>query len=180
MPMLGSGLIAVNAQGCQVSGIALRLGAVTACALYTVLTRRLLLDDGSLVVVLGQQVLAFVLVLLALVVGVIAGWYATSTAMDAATLGWRPRLVSSTTHSRTSGTSRRCVRCQRRGGLGAAAHPSRSNDQALTAGSRSGTSSRRSLATCLEGPAMHSARFVADAAHGCVVRAATNVCGQYT
>jgi len=48
MPMLGSGLIAVNAQGCQVSGIALRLGAVTACALYTVLTRRLLLDDGSL------------------------------------------------------------------------------------------------------------------------------------
>lgn len=66
MPMLGSGLIAVNAQGCQVSGIALRLGAVTACALYTVLTRRLLLDDGSLVVVLGQQVLAFVLVLLAL------------------------------------------------------------------------------------------------------------------
>jgi len=26
----------------------LRLGAVTACALYTVLTRRLLLDDGSL------------------------------------------------------------------------------------------------------------------------------------
>ena len=60
------GLIAVNAQGCHVSGIALRLGAVTACALYTVLTRRLLLDDGSLVVVLGQQVLAFVLVLLAL------------------------------------------------------------------------------------------------------------------
>ena len=37
----------------------------------------LVLDDGSLVVVLGQQVLAFVLVLLALVVGVITGWYAT-------------------------------------------------------------------------------------------------------
>ena len=63
------------------------LGAVLACALYTVLTRRMLLDDGSLVVVLGQQVLAFVLVLLALVVGVITGWYATSVPTDAGTLG---------------------------------------------------------------------------------------------
>ena len=71
----------------QLGGIVLTLGAVLACALYTVLTRRMLLDDGSLVVVLGQQVLAFVLVLLALVVGVITGWYATSTPTDAATLG---------------------------------------------------------------------------------------------
>ncbi len=39
-------------------GIALTIGAVTACAFYTVLTRRLLLDDSSLVVVLVQQVAA--------------------------------------------------------------------------------------------------------------------------
>ena len=71
----------------QLGGIVLTLGAVLACALYTVLTRRMLLDDGSLVVVLGQQVLAFVLVLLALVVGVITGWYATSVPTDAGTLG---------------------------------------------------------------------------------------------
>ena len=46
-------------------GIALTVGAVTACAFYTVLTRRLLLDDSSLTVVLVQQVaaLAFALVL---------------------------------------------------------------------------------------------------------------------
>jgi drug/metabolite transporter (DMT)-like permease len=40
-------------------GIALTVGAVTACAFYTVLTRRLLLDDSSLAVVLVQQVAAF-------------------------------------------------------------------------------------------------------------------------
>ena len=62
----------------QLGGIALTLAAVLACALYTVLTRRLLLDDGSLVVVLGQQLFAFVLVLVALVVGAVTGWYATS------------------------------------------------------------------------------------------------------
>ncbi len=39
-------------------GISLTLGAVTACAVYTVLTRRLLLDDGSLEVVLAQQLAA--------------------------------------------------------------------------------------------------------------------------
>lgn len=46
-------------------GIALTVGAVTACAFYTVLTRRLLLDDSSLVVVLVQQLaaLAFALVI---------------------------------------------------------------------------------------------------------------------
>ncbi len=36
-------------------GIGLTVGAVSACAFYTVLTRRLLLDDGSLEVVLVQQ-----------------------------------------------------------------------------------------------------------------------------
>ncbi len=39
-------------------GIALTAGAVSACAFYTVLTRRLLLDDSSVEVVLVQQVAA--------------------------------------------------------------------------------------------------------------------------
>lgn len=47
------------------TGIGLTIAAVSACAVYTVLTRRLLLDDGSLEVVLVQQVaaLCFALVL---------------------------------------------------------------------------------------------------------------------
>lgn len=40
------------------SGVALTVSAVGACALYTVLTRRLLLDDASLPLVLAQQVAA--------------------------------------------------------------------------------------------------------------------------
>lgn len=44
----------------DVIGISLTVGAVAACAFYTVLTRRLLLDDGSLEVVLVQQVAALV------------------------------------------------------------------------------------------------------------------------
>jgi drug/metabolite transporter (DMT)-like permease len=40
-------------------GVTLTLAAVAACALYTVLTRRLLLDDASLSVVLVQQAAAF-------------------------------------------------------------------------------------------------------------------------
>ena len=71
----------------QAGGIALTLAAVLACALYTVLTRRLLLDDGTLVVVLGQQVFAFGLVLAVLVVGAVTNWFATSLPSDAATLG---------------------------------------------------------------------------------------------
>ena len=39
-------------------GISLTVGAVSACAFYTVLTRRLLLDDGSLEVVMVQQAVA--------------------------------------------------------------------------------------------------------------------------
>ncbi len=48
-------------------GVSLTVGAVTACAFYTVLTRRLLLDDSSLDVVLVQQAaaLCFALVTLA-------------------------------------------------------------------------------------------------------------------
>lgn len=45
-------------------GIALTVGAVTACASYTVLTRHLLLDDGSLTVVLTQQLAALTFALL--------------------------------------------------------------------------------------------------------------------
>jgi len=46
-------------------GIALTVGAVTSCAVYTVLVRRFLLDDSSLKVVLVQQIaaLAFALVI---------------------------------------------------------------------------------------------------------------------
>lgn len=42
----------------EAMGIALTLGAVTACAFYAVLTRRLLLDDSSLSVVFVQQAAA--------------------------------------------------------------------------------------------------------------------------
>jgi drug/metabolite transporter (DMT)-like permease len=59
------------------TGIALTLAGVGCCALYTVLTRRLLLDDSSLTVALAQQAAALVFaVLLATVaeaVGV-TGW----------------------------------------------------------------------------------------------------------
>jgi drug/metabolite transporter (DMT)-like permease len=54
-------LLVVHSPGASgaTRGIALSLAAVTACALYSVLTRRLLLDDSSLTVVLAQQVTAF-------------------------------------------------------------------------------------------------------------------------
>lgn len=55
-------------------GIALTLVGVGCCALYTVLTRRLLLDDSSLTVVLAQQVAALVFAaLLATAVGALGG-----------------------------------------------------------------------------------------------------------
>jgi drug/metabolite transporter (DMT)-like permease len=46
------------------AGVALTMSAVGACALYTVLTRRLLLDDESLALVLAQQVAALVFAVL--------------------------------------------------------------------------------------------------------------------
>lgn len=51
------------------AGVALTFGAVGACTVYTVLTRRLLLNDASLLVVLVQQgsALAFALVLATIV-----------------------------------------------------------------------------------------------------------------
>jgi probable blue pigment (indigoidine) exporter len=55
-------------------GAALTLAAVACCALYTVATRRLLLDDASLPIVLAQQVVALTFaVLLATVVGFTGG-----------------------------------------------------------------------------------------------------------
>ena len=59
-----------------------------ACALYTVLTRRMLLDDGSLVVVLGTAGARLrARPAWHSSVGVITGWYATSVPTDAGTLG---------------------------------------------------------------------------------------------
>jgi drug/metabolite transporter (DMT)-like permease len=58
-------------------GIILTLVSIGFCALYSVLTRRLLLDDSSLTVVLSQQAAAFgFAVILTTVVGVLggAGW----------------------------------------------------------------------------------------------------------
>jgi probable blue pigment (indigoidine) exporter len=58
-------------------GIALTLVSVACCAVYTVLTRRLLLDDSSLGVVLAQQAAALVFAgILATVVALLggAGW----------------------------------------------------------------------------------------------------------
>jgi drug/metabolite transporter (DMT)-like permease len=59
------------------AGIALTLAGVGCCALYSVLTRRLLLDDSSLTVALAQQAFALVFaVLLATIAGLAGstGW----------------------------------------------------------------------------------------------------------
>lgn len=68
-------------------GIALTLAAVSACAFYTVLTRRLLLDDGSLEVVLVQQVAAFVFAVAAVVFVALVGGTAPGLPSDLATWG---------------------------------------------------------------------------------------------
>lgn len=60
------------------TGVILTLAAVGACALYTVLARRLLLDDASVSVALAQQVAALVFALLLLT----AVEYATGDASD--------------------------------------------------------------------------------------------------
>jgi probable blue pigment (indigoidine) exporter len=54
-------------------GIALTVAAVTACACYTVLTRRLLLDDSSVAVVLLQQAAALVFALVLFVGAAVGG-----------------------------------------------------------------------------------------------------------
>ena len=77
-------------------GIALTVGAVTACATYTILTRRLLLDDSSLTVVLSQQLAA--LVFAALVAGVAwaTGTSALGLPQDAGT--WALAAASGTVY----------------------------------------------------------------------------------
>lgn len=55
-------------------GIALTLAAVAACALYSVLTRRLLVDDASLPVVLLQQVAALAFALVVMALAGMGGW----------------------------------------------------------------------------------------------------------
>jgi drug/metabolite transporter (DMT)-like permease len=56
------------------AGITLTLAGVGCCALYTVLARRMLLDDASLTVVLAQQVMALLFaVLLATAAEVVGG-----------------------------------------------------------------------------------------------------------
>jgi drug/metabolite transporter (DMT)-like permease len=67
-------------------GITLTLVSVGFCALYTVLTRRLLLDDSSLSVVLLQQAAALAFaVVLATIVGLAGGTGWELTELDAAT-----------------------------------------------------------------------------------------------
>ena len=87
---VGGAVVVLGGSGASgdARGIALTFAAVTACALYTVLARRLLLDDGSLIVVLGQQVLALVLVLLALgVLAIVTGGSVLGDRPDLATIG---------------------------------------------------------------------------------------------
>jgi probable blue pigment (indigoidine) exporter len=74
-------------------GVALTLAAVTACALYTVLARRLILDDASVSVALTQQAaaLAFALGLLAVTQAVAGGsWDVGSLSA----LGWLAAAAS--------------------------------------------------------------------------------------
>lgn len=59
------------------AGIALTLAAVGACALYSVLTRRLLVEDAALPVVLLQQGAALGFALVVAVVAGLAGWQAS-------------------------------------------------------------------------------------------------------
>ena len=74
-------------------GITLTLVSVTFCAAYTVLTRRLLLDDSSLTVVLAQQLVALVFaVLLATGVALAGGPGWDLAGHDAAT--WTGAAVS--------------------------------------------------------------------------------------
>ena len=92
-------------------GIALSVAAVAACACYTVLTRKLLLDDGTVGVVLAQQLVA-----LALVVVAVAGASAIGvSALGGADPSGSPSPpASSTTASRSRRTSPGCDTCRPR------------------------------------------------------------------
>ncbi|WP_148570873.1 DMT family transporter [Nocardioides caldifontis] len=66
-------------------GIVLTLVAVACCALYTVITRKLVLDDSSLMIVLAQQATALAFaVVIATVVGAAGGTGWSFAGMDAA------------------------------------------------------------------------------------------------
>ncbi len=74
----------------QVVGITLTLVSIGCCALYTVLTRRLMLDDSSLNVVLAQQAAALVFALLLATFVALAG----GTGWDLGGLGVRTLLAA--------------------------------------------------------------------------------------
>ena len=114
-------------------GITLTVVSVGFCALYSVLTRRLLLDDSSLTVVLAQQAAALVFaVALATVVGLVGGpgWDLRATVPGT---GWpRQRPASCTTAPGSGSSSPACVRCPPR-------WPARSCPSSRCSGSRPGT-----------------------------------------
>jgi drug/metabolite transporter (DMT)-like permease len=69
------------------SGISLTVGAVCACAFYTVLTRWLLLDDSSLGVVLVQQIVALLFAVALVVATTATGASTVGLPADASTWG---------------------------------------------------------------------------------------------
>ena len=69
------------------TGIGLTTAAVCACAVYAVLTRRLLLDDGSLEVVLVQQVAALCFALAVVAAASFVGLFSLGLPDDLATWG---------------------------------------------------------------------------------------------
>lgn len=75
------------------AGITLTLVSIGCCALYTVLTRRLMLDDSSLIVVLAQQAVALVFaVLLATAITALGGTGWDLNGLDAG--AWLPAAAS--------------------------------------------------------------------------------------
>lgn len=77
-------------------GITLTVGAVTACAFYTVLTRRLLLDDSSLAVVLAQQVAAFAFALV--IAGIVWAIGIADLGLPADSATWALAVASGTVY----------------------------------------------------------------------------------
>ncbi len=73
--------------GGDATGIVLTLAAVSACAFYTVLTRRLVLDDSSLDVVLVQQAAALCFALVLTTTGRVLGITAPGAPPDLAAWG---------------------------------------------------------------------------------------------
>ncbi len=78
------------------TGTVLTLAAVTACAFYAVLTRRLLLDDSSLTVVLAQQLIALACAVAATGIAVVVGGVALGLPSDRTT--WLLAVLSGTVY----------------------------------------------------------------------------------